>query len=416
MELTRDKVEIFMVALFLIKNHGYKFITVHQREDELWMGNPKNEEFPVIRISSSKTDSVFFDTERILEVHRAALKAFHCDAKLLDLHISDETEVFDDSNFVQTILNQGKLYGKDISYCFPMIRSSIVSFSDSKEEYARLNRELEDYQAQLLETQKKKKKSKWKMTYVLIAICLAIFLLDTIFPYILPLSKDYTIYSFCLALGGYFRNCIVVHHQYWRFLTGGFHHLDIGHIVMNLLSLHSIGPVLEQVYGKKKFFGIFLFSMMIGNLFVYVLTDSTLVVGISGGLYGCMAAWFVYAYSRGLFRVPSFRKSVIPIICINLVLNLLPDVSFEGHLGGFIGGLLLSLALIDYKPWQQMKKHAVIASLLVTVALGIKTMTIQPQDLPLYYDHMEMIELYEEIGLEHYADKLYDDLVEYYER
>lgn len=415
MELTRDKVEIFMVALFLIKNHGYKFITVHQKEDELWMGNPKNEEFPVIRISSGKTDSVFFDSQRILEIHHAALRAFRCDAKLLDLHISDETETFDDSKFVQTILNHGNIYGKDIRYCFPLIQSSITSFSDPKEEYARLNRELEDYQAQLIQSKKKMEKNKIKMTYVIMAICLVVFALDYLCYYAFS-SSNYSIYSICLALGGYFRNCIVIHHQYWRLLTGAFHHLDLWHIVMNLLSLKSIGPILEEAYGKKKFLGIFLFSVLVGNLFVYVLTDATLVVGISGGLYGCMAAWLVYAYTHGLFRIPSFRKSVIRILLINLFLNLLPNVSFEGHLGGFIGGLLISLALVDYKPWQQMKKHALIASMLITVVLALKVITIQPQDLPLYYDHMEMIELYDEIGLDKYADKLYEDLIEYYER
>lgn len=413
MEITRDKVEIFMVALFLIKNHGYKFITVHQKEDELWMGNPKNEEFPVIRISSGKTDSVFFDSQRILEIHHAALRAFHCDAKLLDLHISDETEIFDDSDFVQSILNHGSIYGKDISYCFPMIKSSITPFLDPKEEYARLNRELEDYQAQLMQSKKKIKKSRIKMTYVIMAVCIAVFALDYLCYF--ALSSKVSLYAICLALGGYFRNCIVIHHQYWRLFTGAFHHLDVWHIVMNLISLKNIGPVVEDVYGKKKFLCILFFSMLVGNLFVYALTDATLVVGISGGLYGCMAAWFVYAYTKGLFRIPAFKKSVFRTVLVNLLLNLLPNISFEGHLGGFIGGLLISLALVDYKPWQQMKKHAGFASLLIIAALGIKAVTIAPQDLPLYYDHMEMIELYDEIGLEHYADQLYEDLVEYYE-
>ncbi len=411
MNIDRKQVEVFMVASFLIKNHGYRFVTLHQHQDEIWLGNASNMEFPVIRISSSTTESVFFDRNRILQVHQAILKVLRREGRLLDLHISNETEVETDPDFEQVVLNQGELYGKNISHYFPLIRNAITPFDDPKEEFARLNRELEDVQAA---RRKQKRKlsplGKLKATTVIIVLCVLVFGLD----HLISSVGNYMISSVSVALGAYYRNAIIVYHQFWRFITVGLHHLSIWHLLMNMFSLRVLGPQLEESFGWKKFLLILIFSTFTGSLLMYVVDTTPFAVGISGGLYGCMAAYFVYAYSRGLFRVGAFRNAIMQTLFLNLMINLMPNVAVSAHLGGFLGGLLISFFLIDYKPWQPMKKHAAIAAMVILIFLGYRGIT-EKKTATLYYEDLEMIEIYRDAHLDGLARHLSEQAAEYYQ-
>lgn len=410
MEVTKKHVELFMVASFLIKNHGYRFVTVHQHEDELWLGNPSNTEFPVIRISSTTVESVYFDRNRIMSLHSAISKALKTEARLLDIHISNETVVEADDDFEQTVLNQGNLYGKNIATHFPLIKNAITPFDDPKKEFARLNRDLEVSMAQ---KRKQKKKLSWRSkvnaTNVITAVCILVYLLN----HAVANFGGYMQSSASIALGCYYRGAVTAYHQYWRFLTVGFHHLSIWHLLMNLSSLRAIGPQLEQFFGWKKFLGLLFFSIVSGSIFMHTLDNTVFAVGLSGGLYGCLAVWLVYAYTRGLFRVPTFRSHIFQMIMMNLLINFMPNVAVTAHLGGFVGGLIVGVILVDYKPWKSMKKHMVIAYCLIVAFIGWRWIDHHPEP-ELYMEDIEMVEIYYDANMDFYADHLSDKIEEYY--
>ena len=61
-----------------------------QAQDEIWLGNPKHPEYPVIRLSQTRLSTVFFDKTRILKIHQSIRNLFRRNCDLLDIHISDE--------------------------------------------------------------------------------------------------------------------------------------------------------------------------------------------------------------------------------------------------------------------------------------------------------------------------------------
>src|SRR5689334_4589745 len=54
------------------------------------------------------------------------------------------------------------------------------------------------------------------------------------------------------------------YHQWWRFVTPMFVHIDILHLLMNMFSLLIIGPFVEKLYGSAKFVVFWVFTGIAG--------------------------------------------------------------------------------------------------------------------------------------------------------
>lgn len=135
--------------------------------------------------------------------------------------------------------------------------------------------------------------------------------------------------------------------EYWRLLTAGFLHIQIWHLVMNMLSLYNLSS-LELVFGHGLFAVILLASIIGGNLLSFLLegNDTTLTLGISGGLYGLLAGYLVYLFKLGLLADPSVRFSLLRVLGINLLINFMPNVSRMGHAGGFLSGFVIAMFML----------------------------------------------------------------------
>lgn len=133
--------------------------------------------------------------------------------------------------------------------------------------------------------------------------------------------------------------------QWWRIISAAFIHIGFFHIMFNMYFLYNIGPLFERLYGSINFLIIYLLAGVMGNLFTYAFGDvSTVSAGASTSLYGmfglAMGLMINYkddAVLRGL------GASFISIIVINLIYSLLaPGIGIQGHLGGFLAGVLLA--------------------------------------------------------------------------
>ena len=134
--------------------------------------------------------------------------------------------------------------------------------------------------------------------------------------------------------------------QYYRLLTAMFLHFGIVHIALNMFCLYSLGPFVEAAVGRLRFAGLYLLSGLAGSALSYLLGPSTeLGAGASGAVFGLFAAFFVLQRRRG---------ADVTSISVTIVLNLLfsfsiPNIDWRGHVGGLIGGALVTAALV-YAP------------------------------------------------------------------
>jgi membrane associated rhomboid family serine protease len=142
---------------------------------------------------------------------------------------------------------------------------------------------------------------------------------------------------------------------WWQCLSFQFLHGGWVHLAMNLLFLHSIGPVIETTLGRWRFLVLYLFSGTVGGVLhvagAWLMPDAfgRPVVGASAGLSGLLAALgALYAEQR--LRVLLFFVIPLEIRAKHLLLAgilasavgavvAVGPIAHLAHLGGFIGGL-----------------------------------------------------------------------------
>jgi membrane associated rhomboid family serine protease len=133
--------------------------------------------------------------------------------------------------------------------------------------------------------------------------------------------------------------------QPWRVLTVSFVHGSITHILFNGYSLWVLGNLVERKLGSGRFLAVFMLSSIAGSAAVFFISPGGFVVGASGAIFGLFAALFVV--NRGF---QGNNISLLVIVGINLALGfILPNVAWEAHIGGLIGGFLVTSALVRRK-------------------------------------------------------------------
>ena len=50
------------------------------------------------------------------------------------------------------------------------------------------------------------------------------------------------------------------YHQWWRFVTPMFLHVNLPHLFINMFSLWMVGPYVEKLYGSAKFVAFWVFN------------------------------------------------------------------------------------------------------------------------------------------------------------
>jgi membrane associated rhomboid family serine protease len=104
--------------------------------------------------------------------------------------------------------------------------------------------------------------------------------------------------------------------QLWRPVTYQFLHADIWHIFFNMLVLFFFGPMLEQLWGSRKFLIFYLVCGAAGGLFYPLLAltgwlDVGPLVGASGSILGMLAA--------GAILFPNMRVYIWGILPVKLM-------------------------------------------------------------------------------------------------
>jgi len=112
---------------------------------------------------------------------------------------------------------------------------------------------------------------------------------------------------------------------WWRFLTYGFCHASVWHILGNMIGLFFLGAAVEQRYGQKEFLRIYLAMIVFAGIVwaaSVVLTDGNLansVVGASGGVVGVVIL-FALNYPRqtvllmGVLPMPAWLLGVLIVV------------------------------------------------------------------------------------------------------
>jgi membrane associated rhomboid family serine protease len=160
---------------------------------------------------------------------------------------------------------------------------------------------------------------------------------------------------------------------YWQLMSSAFTHVEVWHIGFNMLALWVLGPQLELALGRVRFLALYLLSALTASVAVYWFSATNgSTVGASGAIFGLMGALLVIAY-----KVRGDVQQVMIWLGINAVLTFtIPHISWQGHLGGFLGGVAIA-GMLAYAPRERRTVVQVAGlvglTLLLAAAVAVRT-------------------------------------------
>lgn len=176
---------------------------------------------------------------------------------------------------------------------------------------------------------------KYSMVTNLIIANAVVLLLNFIFT-----NRDSAISEFLMLRAG----DIAEPWNWYRFLTYGFVHGDIMHLLLNMVSLYFLGQAVEARYGRWEFLRFYLLTILITGVVFGLLRllpgmPRSPVVGASGAVVG-VSMLYVYNYPQatilfaGIIPVKAWLFGVIMVL--GNLLGTSRFVAYDVHLAGII--------------------------------------------------------------------------------
>nr|WP_156956005.1 rhomboid family intramembrane serine protease [Carnobacterium pleistocenium] len=186
------------------------------------------------------------------------------------------------------------------------------------------------------------------VTYTFLAIQILLFVLMTF-------DGGSTNVATLIKYGAKFNPYIVLG-EWWRLITPMFLHIGFIHLLMNSVILYYLGEQLEGMFGHLRFASIYLLSGIAGNLASFAFSDA-LSAGASTALFGLFGSTVMlgqtFKYNPA---VQQMAKSFSVLIILNIVFGLFSSsIDLAGHLGGLLGGFLISTAISVPNPVSQWR-------------------------------------------------------------
>src|SRR5690554_3122314 len=206
------------------------------------------------------------------------------------------------------------------------------------------------------------------VTYTIIGLCVAMFLAQLAVPNLV--DELGFVPAFAEA-------------QPFRFLTSAFLHSQsfFFHILANMYLLWLVGPFLEELLGRARFAALYLASALGGSVAILLLVAPlvndggevvgnpellTTTIGASGAVFGLFGALLMV-----MRRLERNVGQILVFFAINAVFGfVVPNVSWQGHLGGLVVGLALGAAFaFAPRARRQLVSWAAVVGVLVVLAL-----------------------------------------------
>jgi membrane associated rhomboid family serine protease len=145
--------------------------------------------------------------------------------------------------------------------------------------------------------------------------------------------------------------------EFWRPLTMGLLHYQFDHIAMNMVFMAYTSYNLERALGRANLAILFFGSVLVGSVASMFGAPESSSLGASGGVFGLMGASVVFSFVHPDLLPERHRRlfgmAIAPYLVFMLWSGLQrDDIDNFAHVGGMIGGILLTL-LLDPPPLQR---------------------------------------------------------------
>ncbi|MDD3392621.1 MAG: rhomboid family intramembrane serine protease [Bacilli bacterium] len=368
-----DEIVIKLLHYF-ITEYDYNPVVLHGAKDEIWLEN-MDSDYKIIRISTNyihndeQLDYDLFRTKQILKNIKKKTFSYNADALNIFLNLGDnvhedklETPVEHINSIKITKISDLEKH-PNVMEVFPTITKKTNFKEKGGALFMKLTEEIN--KKNIIDSKKAEdvfKPKKAYVTYGLITLNILIFFMMYLFG-----NGSYdsnTLLDFGASYGPFIKNG-----EYYRLLSSAFLHIGLLHLTFNMYALYIIGKQLEGFYGPVKYLIIYLFSAITGNLLSILFSTNVIGAGASGAIFGLLGSLLYFGYHYRVYLGSTIRSQILPLIFLNLFLGYISTgVDNVAHIGGLIGGLLISIALgVKYKTNMEEQTHGIV---MTTIFLG----------------------------------------------
>jgi membrane associated rhomboid family serine protease len=157
--------------------------------------------------------------------------------------------------------------------------------------------------------------------------------------------------------------------EWWRLVTAMFLHGSLLHLAFNMLALYWLGNIIEDALGTPRFLIVYIVSGLAGSAGALWFSSAFAVtVGASGAIFGLIGALLILEY----FATGSLMGQAMILILVNFAFTFaVPGISKGGHIGGLIGGIVATYALMRYRQGPRQK-----LGVLVAIGVGVLSLVL----------------------------------------
>jgi len=159
--------------------------------------------------------------------------------------------------------------------------------------------------------------------------------------------------------------------RWWTFLTAGWLHAGVLHILFNMMWIRQLAPATSETYGPSRMVIIYTFAGVTGfaastlsGAFIPFLGGAGFTVGASAPIFGLLGALVFYGRRTGSSIVGDQAKSwAVALFIFGFIFR---GVDNWAHLGGFAGGYATAKFLDPLQPERLDHLVAALACLALT--------------------------------------------------
>jgi rhomboid protease GluP len=342
-KMTGKDVVVMNLVHYFITEKNYNPVVVRGVNDEIWLENMKSD-YKLVRIVShyihnnEQLNYDYFRTKQISNKLKKKTLSFNMSVLNIYVDLGDNVNISnDDEHFMSVFINKMKdINNKYLLEIFP----DIVEKTGHKEKGMELLFKITDdiNKSNVKKNAKLDKLFSKKtpyITYIIMGICFIMFLIT-------GMGNDTGV----LIEYGANLDVLVKNGEYYRLLTSMFLHSGLLHLFFNMYALYIIGPQVESFFGKTKYLIIYLLSGISGSLLSVAFNVNTVSVGASGAIFGLFGALLYFGYNYRGYLGNVIKSQILPVVIINLIFGFISTgVDVAGHIGGLIGGIIVSSVL-----------------------------------------------------------------------
>ncbi len=367
----RDLISMKLLHYFITKKN-YNPVIVQGVENEIWLENLEGE-YKIIRIvnnyihNDEQLDFDAFKTKRM--VKKIKKRTFSFKMKTLSILTDIGENVSRDKTYdnIDIIFYENEkelVKNKFIKEEFPDLKDNLEYSEEGFSLFLKITNDINNKNRKNAEeTDRIIEPKKPFVTYILLGLIAIMFVIGYL------MGQSEFIYYFGL------QKYLVIGGEIYRLISAAFVHVNIIHILTNSYSLYVVGSMVESYYGRKKFILIYILSAVAASLLSIAMNDS-FSIGASGAIFGLLGSLLYFGYHYRVYFGNVLIGRIIPVVIINLGIGfMIPDIDNFAHIGGLVGGFLISKAVgVNSRDKKSDKINGIILSVIYfafLVFLGI---------------------------------------------